>query len=62
MQVNFEIEYMLSLNLSYEMSYEPRLVYESFFMHDQDLLSIDAKITHILAIITEKEATYQRMA
>ena len=62
MQVNFEIDYMLSLNLSYEMSHQPRLVYESFFIYDQDLLSIDEQRNRIFDILTEKESIYQRMA
>ena len=61
MQVNFEIDCMLSLNLSYEMIHQPRLVYESFFIYDQDLLSIDEQMKRIFDILTEKEAIYQRM-
>ena len=57
--VNFEIDFFLGERLSYEADHHTRLMYESFFMYDQDLLSFDEQLEQLLNLTETKEEKYR---
>ena len=61
LHVNFEIDFFLGERLSYEADHHTRLMYEAFFMYDQDLLSFDEQLEQLLNPTETKEEKYRRM-